>query len=360
MKPPPTDHHDARLQPQNEYMERHTKLHGRRLDHEERARKRAAREGHEASDKAQNLRGLRAKLHAQKRHKEKIQMRKQIKAHEERNVKSAAPDKEPANPVPAYLLDRNNPTSAKALSSSIKNKRSEKAARFAVPLPKVRGISEEEMFKVINTGKKTQKKGWKRMVTKPTFVGPDFTRRPVKYERFIRPMGLRYKKANVTHPELGVTVQLPIISVKKNPQNPLYTQLGVLSKGTVLEVNVSELGLTVRWWSKPVRPQGENDADESYRPHLARSFGDDTLKSPTTLRTTAASMLSSLFDTLLSFFFFCFFAGFWRPMVIRNQTVSASRALGVKRSQIKLVFKREGTENRRRSQSDLTLLQHRR
>lgn len=74
-------------------------------------------------------------------------------------------------------------------------------------------------------------------------VGPDFTRRPVKYERFIRPMGLRYKRANVTHPELAVTVQLPIISVKKNPQNPLYTQLGVLTKGTIIEVNVSELGL---------------------------------------------------------------------------------------------------------------------
>lgn len=74
-------------------------------------------------------------------------------------------------------------------------------------------------------------------------VGPDFTRRPVKYERFIRPMGLRYKKANVTHPELAVTVQLPIISVKRNPQNPMYTQLGVLTKGTIIEVNVSELGL---------------------------------------------------------------------------------------------------------------------
>lgn len=36
------------------------------------------------------------------------------------------------------------------------------------------------------------------MITKPTFVGPGFTRRPVKYERFIRPMGLRYKYANVT------------------------------------------------------------------------------------------------------------------------------------------------------------------
>jgi len=41
-------------------------------------------------------------------------------------------------------------------------------------------------------------------------------------------MGLRYKKANVTHPELGVTVQLPILGVKKNPQNPLYTVSSVL------------------------------------------------------------------------------------------------------------------------------------
>lgn len=37
---------------------------------------------------------------------------------------------------------------------------------------------------------------------RPFVVGPDFTRRVVKYERFIRPMGLRYKKAHVTHPEL--------------------------------------------------------------------------------------------------------------------------------------------------------------
>ncbi|GAB7356213.1 hypothetical protein MBLNU459_g6793t1 [Dothideomycetes sp. NU459] len=229
--------------PQNEYMERFTKQHGRRLDHEERKRKRTAREGHDASEKAQNLTGLRAKLYQQKRRKEKIQMKKQIKAHEEKNVKSSEPAAPSTTPLPAYLLDRSNENNAKALSSAIKNKRNEKAAKFSVPLPKVRGISEEEMFKVVKTGKKTAKKSWKRMITKPTFVGPDFTRRPVKYERFIRPMGLRYKKANVTHPELGVTVQLPIISVKKNPQNPMYTQLGVLTKGTIIEVNVSELGL---------------------------------------------------------------------------------------------------------------------
>lgn len=125
-------------------------------------------------------------------------MKKRIKEQEEKNVKSAAPDEPSKTPLPQYLLDRSQPTNAKALSSAIKDKRNEKAAKFAVPLPKVKGISEEEMFKVVNTGKKTHKKSWKRMITKPTFVGSDFTRRPVKYERFIRPMGLRYKKANVT------------------------------------------------------------------------------------------------------------------------------------------------------------------
>ena len=143
-------------------------------------------------------------------------MKKQIRAHEQKDVQSSGgPAEHGSTPLPQYLLDRAQPTTARQLSSAIKNKRAEKAAKFAVPLPRVRGIAEEEMFKVVTTGKKIGKKAWKRVVTKPTFVGPDFTRRPVKYERFIRPMGLRYKKANVTHPELGVTVQLPIISVKK-------------------------------------------------------------------------------------------------------------------------------------------------
>ncbi|KAI0543179.1 ribosomal protein S8e/ribosomal biogenesis NSA2 [Xylaria digitata] len=204
--------------PQGDYMDKHRKEHGRRLDHEERTRKREAREAHTISAKATNLRGFRAKMFQQERHKHKIQMRKQIKALEEKNVQSAG-DKDPSQPLPSYLLDRNNPQQAKSLSSAIKNRRSEK----------------EDMFKVVATGKR-KSKGWKRMVTMPTFV--------VKYERFIRPMGLRYKKCHVTHPGLNVTVQLAIISVKKNPSQQLYTQLGVLTKGTIIEVNVSELGLT--------------------------------------------------------------------------------------------------------------------
>ncbi|KAK2745797.1 40s ribosomal protein [Colletotrichum kahawae] len=224
-------------------MERWRKQHGRRLDYEERKRKKEAREGHKASKDAQNLRGLRAKLHAESRRKEKIQMRKQIKAHEERNVKTNN-EKEPSEPMPAYLLDRNNPENAKAISSQIKDKRAEKAARQYYSIPKTRGISEEEMFKVVGTGKKTHQKQWKRMITKPTFVGQNFTRANPKAERFIRPMGLRYKYAHVVHPQLNVTVKLPILSVKKNPNAPLYTSLGVLTKGTIIEVNVSELGLT--------------------------------------------------------------------------------------------------------------------
>lgn len=60
-------------------------------------------------------------------------------------------------------------------------------------MPKVRAVSDAEAFKVVNTGK-TRRKGWKRMVTKVTFVGESFTRKPAKFERFIRPMALRFKK----------------------------------------------------------------------------------------------------------------------------------------------------------------------
>ena len=112
-------------------------------------------------------------------------------------------------------------------------------------MPKVKAVGEDEVFKVLKTGKR-KKKAWKRMVTKVTYVGENFTRKPPKYERFIRPMGLRFKKAHVTHPELKATFCLPIIGVKKNPQSPMFTQLGVITKGTVIEVNISELGLVTQ------------------------------------------------------------------------------------------------------------------
>ncbi|KAL4227822.1 Ribosome biogenesis protein [Mactra antiquata] len=231
--------------PQNEHIELHRKRHGYRLDYHERKRKKEGRKAHDMSKKAKKLRGLKAKLYNKQRHSEKIQMKKTIKMHEERKTKQKTDENVPEGAVPAYLLDREGQSRAKVLSNMIKQKRKEKAGKWEVPLPKVKGMSETEVFKVVKTGK-TRRKAWKRMVTKPCFVGEGFTRKPPKFERFIRPMGLRYNKAHVTHPELKATFHLPILGVKKNPTSPLYTSLGVLTKGTIIEVNISELGLVTQ------------------------------------------------------------------------------------------------------------------
>ena len=53
--------------PQHEHMERHRKLHGRRLDADERDRKKEARSAHKRSEFAQKVHGIRAKLYNQKR-----------------------------------------------------------------------------------------------------------------------------------------------------------------------------------------------------------------------------------------------------------------------------------------------------
>jgi ribosome biogenesis protein NSA2 len=164
---------------------------------------------HKSSAIAQKAFGIKAKLLHAKRHAEKIQMKKTLKAHDERNVKQPDAGTIPDGALPTYLLDREGQKDAKALSSAIKQKRKDKAAKYAVPLPKVRGIAEDEMFKVMKTGK-SKSKAWKRMVTKATFVGESFTRKPVKLERFVRPMALRYKKANVTHRESVDLMWIPL------------------------------------------------------------------------------------------------------------------------------------------------------
>ncbi|GMI52464.1 hypothetical protein ScalyP_jg8809 [Parmales sp. scaly parma] len=228
--------------PQHEHMERHKKLHGRRLDADERDRKREARSVHKRAAFAQKVHGIRAKLYNEKRFKEKAVMRKTIAEHNEKSNKHANDDAVADGAVPAYLLDREGVSRAKVLSNTVKQKRKEKAGKWEVPIPKVKPVADDEMFKQLKTGSK-RNKAWKRMVTKVTFVGDNYTRKAPKYERFIRPTGLRFKKAHITHPELKATFHLDIIGVKKNPSSTLYTNLGVITKGTVLEVNVSDLGL---------------------------------------------------------------------------------------------------------------------
>jgi ribosome biogenesis protein NSA2 len=69
----------------------------------------------------------------------------------------------------------------------IKQKRKEKAGKWTVPLPKVKAVADAEVFRVVKSGKR-KKKAWKRMITKVCYVGEGFTRKPPKFERFIRPM----------------------------------------------------------------------------------------------------------------------------------------------------------------------------
>ena len=68
-----------------------------------------------------------------------------------------------------------------------KQKRKEKAGKWDVPLPKVKAVGEDEVFKVIKAGK--SKKSMERMVAKVCYVGEGFTRKPPKYERHLKTPG---------------------------------------------------------------------------------------------------------------------------------------------------------------------------
>ncbi|WJX34018.1 Ribosome biogenesis protein [Trifolium repens] len=210
--------------PQGDHIDRHIRDYGYRLDHFEKIRRQQARRVHDHSRKAQKTLGIRGKMFAKKNYAEKAQMKKTLAMHEELTSRRKADDNVQEGAVPAYLLDRENTTRAKILSNTIKQKRKEKAGKWDVPLPKVRPVAEDEMFKVVRTGKRKTKQ-WKRMVTKATFVGPGFTRKPPKYERFIRPTGMRFTKAHVNVSELGLVTPAGKVvwgkyaQVTNNPEN---------------------------------------------------------------------------------------------------------------------------------------------
>jgi len=250
--------------PQNQYIEESIRRFGKRFDHAERLRKKKAREPKLIAKTARKLRGIKAKIFAKKRYVEKATIKKTIKAHQEKDAKVKDADEVKPGAVPAYLLDREKVRRTKVLSNMIKQKRKEKAGKWQVPIPKVKAMTEDEMFKILRSGKR-KKKVWKRLVDKISFVGDNFTRKAPKFERYIRPSALRKSKANVTHPDLKMSFYLDIVSVKKNPQSQLYTNLGVMTKGTIIEVNVSELGLVTQGgkviWAKYAQVTNNPDID---------------------------------------------------------------------------------------------------
>ena len=119
-------------------------------------------------------------------------MKKQIKQHAERLNKHQRRGAAGEGRGAGLLLDREGMSHAKVLSNSISRSARRRRAR-SVPIPKVAAASEDEVFKVMKSGKR-QKKGWKRMVNKVTYVGESFTRKPPKYERFVRLAALRSRR----------------------------------------------------------------------------------------------------------------------------------------------------------------------
>ncbi len=98
-------------------------------------------------------------------------MKKTIKSHEEKETKQR--QEVPEGALPAYLLDREKQSRAKILSNTIKQKRKEKAVNYFfsnfffnrndtflfqgkwdVPIPKVKAVSEAEVFRVVQSGKR--------------------------------------------------------------------------------------------------------------------------------------------------------------------------------------------------------------
>lgn len=94
-----------------------------------------------------------------------------------------------------------------------------KCAHYVLLSTQVRPIAEDEMFKVMRSGKR-QNKQWKRMLTKVTFVGGAFTRKPPKYERFIRPTGAARER--------GVSGRSPAFKLGSSAENKARSRQALL------------------------------------------------------------------------------------------------------------------------------------
>ena len=97
--------------PQNNHMERELKKRGRAYDHAERMRKKQVRVSKKIGKKATKLRGIKAKIFQKDRYRTKADIKKRIRAHEEKQTR--AKEKSDGNSkaeekiaIPAYLLDR--------------------------------------------------------------------------------------------------------------------------------------------------------------------------------------------------------------------------------------------------------------
>jgi len=145
--------------PQNEHIELAQKRFGKRLDQEEKIRKRKSRHHKEVTHKAKTLRGRHAHVFQEKIKAEKAILNAKIKDFKKSKNKNMDDDSDyiKEGSVPAYLMERNETKRSKVLSNSVKQKRKEKGGKWDVPLPSVKQLSEGEMFQVMRSGNRKRK-----------------------------------------------------------------------------------------------------------------------------------------------------------------------------------------------------------
>merc|ERR1712113_1013717 len=226
--------------PQNDYIQDYQRNHRQILQYYERHLK---KKNKTVYIKHTKMYGLRAKIYARKRFLKKVHTKKTISSFKthgtprpEHNTCSKL-----KNALPVYLLERSKNDSLK-FSKNDEEKSWKPKKIKSLPIPTFRPTLDDSIFKV-NSTKKSSSPKQKKKITKVTFVGPSFTPKGPNYEEFIYPNGLRMSEANVTHPELKMTFRLKILGVKKNPNGTIYTNLGVITEGTIIEIDVSDLGL---------------------------------------------------------------------------------------------------------------------
>jgi ribosome biogenesis protein NSA2 len=229
--------------PQNEHIRTHHKLYGRSTKFDTIIKKKNNHRTHIVHGTGRKLIGLRGKKRAKERRTEANDVQRNNSMGQKPTIHTKVNECVSPNPLPVYLLEREQSTNqVKPMNNQIEMTKNETLSRYDARLSKARPIPESEMFKVQNSGKRG-KKNWKRVITKVTFMHETLTNKPPKFERLLRPMGLRMTVANVTHPGLKTSHVLEILTVRSNPNGHMFTRLGVITKGTVIEVDISNLGL---------------------------------------------------------------------------------------------------------------------
>ncbi|CAD6212498.1 unnamed protein product [Miscanthus lutarioriparius] len=138
------------------------KRHGKRLDHEERKRKREAREVHRRSKDARNLLGAKGCCSYVGLCLNWLFC--SLKMHDESTKRQKVDDDVQEGALPPYLLDRDQTHHAKVLSNTIKQKRKEKAGKWDLirsrrssgEIDELRKRSEEAEEKLARTQKEME------------------------------------------------------------------------------------------------------------------------------------------------------------------------------------------------------------